>query len=197
MPADKLLKKWTDRALKPVAKRVADARAHAEHAARVLNTPVPPGGRFPAPQAEAMARLEALADELAGGTGVLRDAFEAFYRDSWRTESPKVPEAHRNTDPFVEAEGPRRARALTLHGYDARRELAGPVRDAAGRLNQAVLAKARGLGRVDPLDAWDRRASADLARAVTTMLGDARVALRRQAQLDAVKPARLDLSGLE
>jgi hypothetical protein len=207
--ADQLLKKWTDRALARVSSRVSDARAHAERGALEAVKVAPAQGRFSsnfvARRGEvslgeafpSVDRLNALLAELAGDFGLVRDAYQAFYRDSLRRQREKVPAEHRREDPHFEAKSIAEARNLSMHGYDARRELEGPIRGAAAAVGLAIGQKASDVGRVDPLAAWQRKTVSDLSRSVMTLLGDARVALDRKAQLDAVKPRLLDLTELE
>lgn len=210
---DVLLVHWSVRASGRISSKVSDARAHADKAVTEALRAEPDGratvrraNRSPSYLA-ALSRLDELLADLCGPSwssrsGVIRDAREAFYRESTQKWFPQIPEgllARKWPEPT--AAGVVAARTLVLHGQDVRREVGAPVDDAKRRLASAVVLAgsrdASGRTGADLLDAWERSSAEAIGRATTLALGDARVALDRLAGRDLIDPVHLDDTPLE
>jgi len=209
-----LLTTWSRRITTRIAAKVADARAHAAKAVTdvLRNTP---DGRPTIRRAKssvsfqaAQNRLSELTAELAGPSiwsreGLLRDAYAELYAASVQRWWPLVPESLRVAgDGRATAANLVRARALAPHGTDPRAELASVVEALRGRLHGAIVQTASAgpsplAGGLDRLAAWELAARTAITRTAVLLLGDAEVALDRQAGVDLVRPEMIDRTPLE
>jgi hypothetical protein len=168
-----------------VGSKVADARAHAE--ASLTGTLVDtPDGRPTLARVRrsrsllaAGARLDELLARLAGPSsrsldGLVRDAWEAAYRDCLAWWLGELPESVRIGRPEPTAAGLRGARSAVIEGRDARDWLAGPVEAARRGLKARVAAAASpAVGEAERrrmLAAWASGTARTLAQSVTQLV---------------------------
>jgi hypothetical protein len=202
------LRPWLRHALGTIGTKVSDAKAHAVNSVTDTLKQVPEGrptvrkaARSRSAQA-ALKRLDELWAQLCGPTassldGLLRDAREAFYEASHERWKPFIPPDLRVvSDPAPTQAALRMVRAMPLHGYDVRQELAVPIE----RAKRSLLAAIAQCGQrstpehvaVDILDGWERRTKSALFRVAQSALSDGQKAAETLAGRDLVHPDYLD-----
>lgn len=185
---------WVVRAEALIRAAAADARAHAEMAVSAVrsgSTTARRPDRTPS-FAAAEARLAAAAVALAGSdaeplSGLVRDAREAFYRDSfeaWKAMIPRESWVEPDAKPsLVAVAGIRR---LPIHGVDVGRETAAHFAAAAAHLRRAAAAEAEApSGRAA---VWERLRTDSLILMITSEIGDSNMAAHSAAANDLVHP---------
>ncbi len=205
------LKPWQAKVVKLISRKVSDATAHAHLAVTEALRAIPDGRpsaartrRSPSYQA-ALVRLDELLASLAGPSvsslkGVVRDAAEAFYRDSFNAMLPTVSEDIRvsNTEPTQA--GISKIRGALLHSVDLRTELGSAVERAKRSLGPAVVSAAnRGVTKTqgkDTIDTWHAQTERAITQAALGALSDRNVAAQTLAMLDVIHPSRLDKASL-
>jgi len=192
------LRSWIARAEKLVESRIADAAAHASKAV-VDAARHERDGRKAAINARRSASLKAGLDRLdeltESAVALVRDAREAFYRDSlahWREVVD--PSAWRSPDPQPTREGIARVRDASIQGLGPRFEIETAIHAQKALLtttagNAAYRdAETRGDGRLDPIDAWARGATQLVARSLAALIGDSGWRAHALAGLDLLDP---------
>jgi hypothetical protein len=169
---DAALRPWTARAAELVARRVADARAHAE------------SGRV----SDAHARLDELRHGLLGArrndsAGLLRDARAAFYRAAFDDHAPLDPAIHQ-TDLGPSADDAEWIRTTPHFDADWLR-LEAVLAEARGHLSQSAAATSE---RADLLAGWEARHRDRLTVATRGMLSDSQMTIHHVVGRLLIKP---------
>lgn len=195
---------WAARLTAQVDRALDDAHAHASRAVTETLRRTPDGRPTirratanPSYRA-ALSRLGELWTRLSGPSkdslrGQVRDAREAFYRLAFRLHAPFIPASIRVApEPLPTGRGVDLVRAAAVHGIDPRKELEGPIADAARKLSAAVaVAGARdadGPTRADQLGAWHDRSRRAIAASVLSLLSDSVEHANAEAMADLVHP---------
>lgn len=155
------------------ARRVADAAAHGEAAARSGD---PTRARRTSAGLAAGERLDEL---LADALELVRDAREAFYSEAFALWRPHLDPRHHRADAGPTAAGRRLAREAVVNGMRLDDELGAVVAEARRGLDQAVALAASGRreGRSSPVDLWEAKAARRVADRLAGVLSDSQVAL--------------------
>lgn len=144
----------------------------------------------------AIAQLDGLVSELAGPSsssldGLIRDAREAFYRDSFGMWKGVIPEATWvSPDAQPTMIGVARMRGVHIHGADVRIDIASAIGTAKDDLRRSVNAAA-GTDSLrssagDRLATWKRMKGDSLVRAVSLELSDSDMIAHTQSGIDLV-----------
>lgn len=204
----KSLDGWTREAFAVVDAKVADAQAHLGTALTDTLKRTADGRptlrravKSPSAQA-AVNRLDELWTALAGPSvrsleGLLRDAREAFYRESFAAWKPEIPDwLYVSPDPEPTVANVGRVRGAVLHGYDLRHELGGPILRAKASIAPTLTMASR---RSNPrhvateiLTTWGRK-TRDAIRTTTRLaLSDSQIMADVMAGRDLIHPDHLD-----
>ncbi len=169
---DKALLPWTNRAAALVARRVADARAHAQ------------AGSI----GDAHSRLDELRDGLLGPrrddpAGLLRDARAAFYLAAFAEHAPLDETIHQADLGPSDADAEWIRTAPQLDADWARLEAV--LTEARGHLSRSAAATG---GRADVLAGWEARHRDRLTATTRGMLSDSQMAIHHVVGRLLVKP---------
>lgn len=195
---------WLSRANTLIDDKVGDAAAHMANAVTRTLRDTPEGRRttrkatsHPSTRA-AVVRLGELLDALCGPSarsldGLIRDAREAFYRESFEDWKPYLPgELWVSSDPSPTAAGVARCRGMTVHGTDVRRDLLITVERSLHMLVAAVAVAGRRSSTdtisSNVISGWAATARTALRKATATALSDSQVAADVLAGRDLVHP---------
>lgn len=195
---------WVERITAVIQGKFADAAAHAAKAITDTLRRTPDGRatdrraiKSPSFQA-AMSRLDELASLLSGPSvhsldGLIRDARESFYRDSFELWKKIIPAATWvSADAQPTQIGVARVRGVPIHGVDVRVEVVSAIGSAKDDLRRAVNSAAttdpvRSLAN-DRLATWKRMKGDSLVRGIVLELSDSNVVANTQAAIDLVHP---------
>lgn len=197
------LEPWARKLVRLIADKLEDARAHAGNAVTVTLRDTPDGRATAAKIkrsrsfAAANSRLDELLAAIAGDSdvatdGLVHDATEAFYADSFALWHGQIPPRFRVSSDAPTAQGRAYARGLLWYGLPVRRGLEASFATARNQLLAAVgtagtSSTSRRAG-VDALDGWEQRARSSLITRAGLALNDANQRADLQAMRDVILP---------
>lgn len=200
----KRLTPWIEKASGLVRSKIEDSSAHALKAITESLKKTPDGRETDRKVSKspsfiaALARLDELATLLAGSSsssldGLIRDARESFYRDSFEVWKAMIPaESWISTDPRPTQIGMARVRAMQIHGADVRVGIASSITQAKEDLKRAVnLGASRDSSHeiaADRLKTWARLKTDLITRTASLELSDSGVLVHGVAATDLVHP---------
>lgn len=204
------LRPWLARALEAIEAKVDDARAHGVKAVTETLKQTPDGRATLRKAAgsrslqAAQSRLDELWSLLCGASaasldGLLRDARESFYIESFERWKPFIPsELWMASDPQPTQANIRLVRAMPVHGYELRHEFEVPIRRAKASLRAGVTQAGRRSTpdsiSTDLINGWAETARQSLFRVAQSALSDGQKLAETLAGRDLVHPDYLDES---
>ena len=188
--ADKLrlqaIAPWVRRANREIARRVADAAAHAERPSTRAN----PGRHLITP----IERLADLRECLVGSgetniRGIIPDARAAFYRMAFRQT---MPDAIRDASALPTRYGETQARTVSLFGLSLFAEIQPVFLSAINGLKTTLhMIQTQDMNsqqRSDAMDTWETMTRNKIQQAVMGMLSDAEVAIMNLVGRQMIRP---------
>lgn len=203
---------WKKKAFDLIASKISDARSHAMLA--ITQTAKEAKDGRPTLRAirrnrsfqAAQARLDELRDVLTGGSiasvsGLVRDAREAFYRDSFELWKESIPEeSWVSPDPSPTARGVAAVRGMVVRDAELHTQVSLAVERAKNELvratNGAALRFLDAKQRRDSLETWERQSGQSLAIEAKLALSDGDQRAHALACLDLINPIILDEESL-